>query len=127
MSEEHNQNQEEEDEFGSEIQIKPKYMFFDYTNKKFDEKDSNFIKYINDSARTLDEFVGYVGDHIEAFMDIIETFKRLIKQNVNDDDEGIISMRERIKELKGTIESLEFVLEDLKTNPLGKKIESQPE
>lgn len=116
----------EEEEFESDNEIKIRNIFFDYTNKKFDEKDSNFIKYINDSARTLDEFVGYVGDHIEAFMDIIETFKRLIKQNVRDDD-GVVSMKERIKELKGTIASLEFVLEDLKTNPLGKKIESQPE
>lgn len=115
-----------EEENESEVEIDPKHMFFDYTNEKFDEKDSNFIRYINESARSLDEFVGYVGDHIEAFMDIIETFKRLIKQNVSD-DEGVTTMKERIIELKGTIESLEFVLEELKTNPLGKKIKSQPE
>lgn len=109
-----------------EIEALEKDQFYDYNQSIFSPKDSNFLKYINDSSRNLDEFLGFVQDHIETFMDIIETFKRLIKIQVGDED-GKEQMKDRIVELKETIKTLEFVLKDVKENPLGKKRELKPE
>lgn len=120
MSRDMSQKKIEQEMTPEEISLKN--VLYDYTQKRFSEKDSNFLRYINDSSKTLDEFIGFVGDHIEVFMDIIENFNRLIKTQVTDED-GKTQMKQRIKELKETISSLEYVLDDIKKNPLGKKKE----